>query len=124
MYRMYRKTKYHNRKTKTDGRTFDSQKEARRYKQLRQMELAGEISDLSTQVKFVLIPTQRDPITGKILERECSYIADFVYTVPQKAQLCTKSTTVVEDVKGYRTDVYRIKKKLMLLRFGIVIKEV
>ena len=88
------------------------------------MELAGEISDLSTQVKFVLIPTQRDPITGKILERECSYIADFVYTVPQEAQETTKSTIVVEDVKGYRTDVYRIKKKLMLQRFGIVIKEV
>lgn len=118
MYRMYRKSKYHNTKTKADGKTFDSRKEARRYQQLVDMENAGEISDLRTQVKFVLIPTQKDPETNKVLERECSYIADFVYVDT------TTSTTVVEDVKGYRTADYIIKRKLLLEKFGIRIQEV
>ena len=111
------KNKYGNRKTKYDGRTFDSKKEERRYRQLADMETAGLISDLRTQVKFVLIPTQKDPATGKVLERECSYFADFVYVDT------TTSTTVIEDVKGFRTADYIIKRKLMLERYGIRIQE-
>lgn len=89
------------------------------------LEKAGEISDLKTQVKFQLIPTQREPDTlgkrggirqGKMIERECSYIADFVYT--------ENGNTVVEDTKGMRTKDYIIKRKLMLWIHGIRIKEV
>lgn len=112
----YNWTKYNNKKITVDGQKFDSKKEANRYKGLRLLEKAGEIKDLRTQVKFKLIPAQRDEATGEVIERECSYKADFVYEEDGK--------TVVEDVKGFRTKEYVIKRKLMLWRYGIRIKEV
>ena len=112
----YNWTKYNNTKITVDGQIFDSKKEANRYKELRLLEKAGEIYDLRRQVKFKLIPTQRDEVTGEVVERECSYKADFVYEEDGK--------TVVEDVKGFRTKEYVIKRKLMLWRYGIRIREV
>lgn len=109
--------KYHARKVTVDGITFDSAKEATRWAELKLLERAGEIYDLQRQVPFVIIPEQRDS-NGKLLEREVKYIADFVYKA--KGQL----NRTVEDVKGMKTEVYRIKKKLMLYRNGIRIKEV
>lgn len=97
------------------GQKFDSMKEYRRYKELRLLEQAGEIQDLKCQVKFILIPTQRDSQTGKAIESECSYIADFTYTENGKE--------IVEDVKGFRTPVYKLKKKMMLYQYGIRIRE-
>ena len=81
------------------------------------MERAGAISDLKTQVPFLLIPAQKDD-AGKTIERAVKYIADFTYR--ENGQL------VVEDVKSdaTRTDVYKIKKKLMLSVHGVRIKEV
>lgn len=108
-------SKYHAKKTLVDGIVFDSQKEARRYEALKMMEKSGLITDLKRQVKFVLIPTQRE--CGKVVERECAYIADFVY----KDSL---GNYVIEDVKGIRTDAYKIKRKMMLHFYGIRIKEV
>jgi hypothetical protein len=87
---------------------FASKKEARRYGELSLLEKAGIISDLRTQVSFELIPKQDG-------ERPISYIADFVYHEDGR--------TVVEDAKGVRTDVYVIKRKLMLWRHGIKILE-
>lgn len=112
----YNWTKYNNTKITVDGQIFDSKKEANRYKELRLLEKAGEIYDLRRQVKFKLIPTQRDEVTGEVVERECSYKADFVYEEDGK--------TVVEDVKGFRTKEYVVKRKLMLWRYGIRIREV
>ena len=112
----YNLTKYNNKKITVDGQIFDSKKEASRYEELRLLEKAGAIKDLRTQVKFKLIPAQRDEATGKVIERECSYKADFVYEEDGK--------TVVEDVKGFRTKEYVIKRKLMLWRYGIRIREV
>lgn len=109
-------SKYNSKKTVVDGQTFDSKKEANRYKELRLLEKAGVIKDLRTQVKFKLIPAQRDEATGKVIERECSYKADFVYEEDGK--------TVVEDVKGFRTKEYIIKRKLLLYQYGIRIREV
>lgn len=117
--------KYHNCKVRRDGLTFDSKKEHKRYNELLLLEQAGEITHLRRQVKFVLIPTQREPSKigtrggvkkGKLLERECAYIADFVYIQNGK--------TVVEDTKGVRTKEYVIKRKLMLYTQGIRIREV
>lgn len=108
-------SKYNSKKTIVDGQKFDSKKEARRYQELLLLEKAGEIKNLSRQVKFVLIPSQRDE-NGKVVERECSYKADFTYEEGIK--------TVVEDVKGYRTKEYIIKRKLMLWQYGIRIREV
>lgn len=97
------------------GYVFDSKREFIRWCELRIMERSGVISGLDRQVKYVLIPSQRDN-TGKIVEKECSYYADFEY-------VDLKGIKVVEDCKGYRTDAYKIKKKLMMWVHGIRIKE-
>lgn len=120
-------SKYHSKKVTTaEGLVFDSKKEYRRYCELKMMEASGLISDLQRQVKFVLIPEQREPDTigkrggihkGKLLERECSYMADFVYKLPT-------GETIVEDTKGMRLSDYKIKRKLMLYVKHIRIKEV
>ena len=121
---MRKRSKYGNRKVTVGGTRYDSAKEARRHQELKLLELAGKISDLQTQVSFTLIPTQREPDVigkrggrkpGRVLERECSYVADFVYQEGGKA--------VVEDCKGFRTADYRIKRKLMLYIHGITIRE-
>lgn len=95
---------------------YDSRKEYYRAQQLKILLKCGVISDLREQVKFVLIPAQRDP-SGRLLEHECSYYADFVY-VDRDSGL-----TIVEDTKGVRTPEYIIKRKLMLRVHGISIKE-
>lgn len=124
------RSKYGSRKVTVDGITFDSKKEAVRYQELKLLERAGEIGDLQLQVKFVLIPAQYEhPHSftksgrGKCLERECSYIADFVYKVPLFVG-GEPFLPVVEDTKGYRTEAYRIKRKLMLHVHNIQVKEV
>lgn len=121
--------KYHNKKIKVDGIIFDSKKEAVRYKELKMLEKAGIIHDVQRQVKYVLIPAQYEhtgeiytkgkekgkPKKGKLIERECAYYADFVYT--------ENGETVVEDTKGVKTHEYIIKRKLMLYVHNIKIKE-
>lgn len=118
-------SKYKSRKITIDGITFDSKKEYKRFCELSLLEKAGTITDLQRQVKFLLIPEQRLPdmvgvrggiYKGRVLERKCCYIADFVYQKDGK--------TVVEDTKGYRTSDYIIKRKLMLSVYGIRIKEI
>lgn len=94
--------------TAPDGQKFDSVKEFHRWGCLRLLERAGRITDLKRQVSFELIPKQDG-------ERACTYVADFVYYEDGKM--------VVEDCKGFKTEVYRIKKKLMLWVHGIRIKE-
>ena len=111
------KNKYGATKVVSNGKTFDSKKEAKRYTELLIMQKNNHIKDLQTQVKYVLIPSQKDE-NGKVIERECSYIADFVY-FDIKA-----NKTIVEDTKGFRTPEYKIKKKLMLYVHNIRIKEV
>ena len=116
MYGRWTSSKYGNRKTEVDGILFDSAKEARRYGELDLMLKAGEIRDLRLQVPFELIPAQRDE-RGRIKERAVNYVADFVYTTRE-------GILVVEDAKGMRTDVYKLKKKMMLYFKNIEIKEV
>lgn len=78
------------------------------------LERAGAIQNLRRQVKYELIPSQR--IAGKVVERACTYTADFVYQ--------ENGQDVVEDTKGFKTPEYIIKRKLMLWRYGIRIREV
>lgn len=106
-------SKYHSRKVTIDGITFDSRKEARRYSELLLLERTGAIQNLQRQVKYELIPAQR--VDGKVAERACSYIADFVYE--------QNGRQIVEDTKGFKTPEYRLKKKLLLYFHGIVVKE-
>lgn len=109
------KPKYRSRKTVVDGITFDSKREAKRYQELSMLLVAGEISDLKLQESFELIPAQRR--NGKVAERACKYVADFVYQDKE-------GTKHVEDSKGVRTPEYIIKRKLMLYIHGIQIEEV
>ena len=92
------------RKTLVDGILFDSGKEARRFAELRMLERAGEIRDLETQPKFVLQAGFR--YKGRA-ERAVTYTADFAYTTRDGRR-------VVEDVKGVRTEAYRIRRRLFL----------
>ena len=120
------KPKYKNRKVNIDGDVFDSMKEYWRYIELKHMQADGKITDLQRQVKYILIPAQREPDKigkrggvkkGKLLEREVAYYADFVY------RLADTGTLIVEDTKGMRTTEYIIKRKLLLYMHGIRIKE-
>lgn len=134
-YRFRRKAgvKYNNTKCVVDGIQFDSKHEANRYCELKLLEKGKVISSLELQKKFVLIPTQRLPdevitlksgkqkvVQGRLLERECAYYADFCYIINETGEY------VVEDTKSpiTRTPEYKIKKKLMLYRYGISVKEV
>jgi hypothetical protein len=120
--------KYRAIKTCVNGIGFDSRKEARRYQELLLLERAGVIQNLQRQEKYVLIPAQYESYEryGKkgqelkpgqrLVEKECSYLADFVYEENGKK--------VVEDTKGVKTKDYIIKRKLMLYTHGIRIKEV
>ena len=124
------KAKYKNIKTTTfDGIVHDSAKEARRWGELLLLERAGKIIGLRRQVEFELIPPQyefyeRYSKTGKslkdgkrLIERAVVYKADFVYSDAETGE------TVVEDTKGVKTKEYIIKRKMMLYRYGIRIKE-
>jgi hypothetical protein len=108
-------SKYKAQKTTVDWITYDSRKEAVRAQELKLMQRAGLISDLQCQVPYELIPAQRSA-EGRLLERAVIYKADFVYTEDGK--------TVVEDVKGLRTKEYILKRKIMLYKYGIRIREV
>ena len=106
-------SKYHSTPTEVNGIRFDSKREANRWFELRLLERAGKIEKLKRQVKYLLIPSQyRD---GKCIERECSYLADFVYV--------KDGHLVVEDCKGFRTPEYKIKRKLMLQLYDIRLVE-
>ena len=109
-------SKYRSIQTEIDGIKFASRHEASRYAELKLLEKAGLISGLQLQRVYTLIGAQKDK-DGKLLERPVKYIADFVYTD-------SDGKTVVEDAKGIRTDVYKIKRKLMLSIYGIRIHEV
>lgn len=124
-----RNGKYNAKKVRTEDGSFMSKKELKRWNELKLQEEAGVISDLRKQVKFVLIPAQREPDTigkrggvhkGKTIEREVSYIADFVYIKDGKQ--------IVEDTKGLRKgnayDLFVVKRKMMLYFHGIKVQEV
>lgn len=118
-------SKYKSVKTQCDGITFASKKEANRYRELKLLERAGEICCLRLQVPFELIPAQYEetgevytkgknkgkPKRGKCIEKAVTYIADFVYYNSDA------TVRTVEDVKGMRTPVYIIKRKLFRWRY-------
>ena len=110
-------SKYHNQKTTVKGRTFDSKKEAERFLVLFERLNKGEIEKLATQVSFVLIPSYTNAKGEKV--KPLKYIADFCYY--------ENGRFIIEDVKGYRTEVYKIKKKLFEYKYkdeGLTITEI
>ena len=103
-----RRSKYNAQRTEVEGITFDSKKEAARWEELQLMLRAGEITELRRQVAFGLT------VNGELVG---TYKADYVYRDKQGKR-------VVEDVKGLRTDVYLLKRRLMLACHGIEVQEV
>ncbi len=93
-------------RTTVDGETFHSKREARRYQDLRLLERAGEITNLQRQVRFPI------KINGELVT---TYVSDFTYEQDGKV--------VVEDSKGWRTDMYKLKKILVKASYGIDILE-
>lgn len=93
--------KYHSKKIEVDGLTFDSKKEAKRYQELKLLERAGLITNLKLQPRYELQPAFKK--NGHSI-RKIEYVADFEY---QK-----NGETIIEDVKGYKTEAYKLKKKL------------
>jgi len=109
------KSKYHSRKETVDGITFDSRKEANRYRELCILKRAGEVVGIELQPEFVLQEGFRH--NGK-WHRPITYRADFRVTYAD-------GRVEVEDVKGMRTDTYKLKKKLLLAKYeGLIFKEV
>lgn len=104
-----RRSKYGAQPVNIDGLRFDSKKEAARWGQLVLMERAGVIQGLRRQVPFVLIDKS---IHGRAIK----YVADFSYM--------QDGVEIVEDAKGYRTEVYKLKRRMMAERYGIIVKEV
>ena len=98
--------KYKAIRTEHNGRMFASKGEARRAAELELLQRAGQIKNLAYQVKFPLV-------IGKV--KICDYVCDFQYYEP--------GAFVVEDFKGMRPPVYRLKAKLMLAIHGIQIRE-
>ena len=102
------RSKYNARKTVVDGITFDSKKEARRYEELKLQEKVEVISHLRLQPKFRLLDGFK--YNGETI-RPVNYFADFSY-------IDAEGNEVVEDVKGKKTEIYNIKKKLFLNKYG------
>ncbi len=94
-----------------DGIVFASRAESNRYHELSLLQRAGEIHDLRIQVPYILQESFRHPVHG--LQRAIKYIADFVYIEKNGME-------IVEDSKGMRTEVYKLKKKLLLARFPMI----
>ncbi len=110
MFRRYRlKSKYGNKKVTRGGRKYDSIAESKRGLKLLEMQKMGEISNLEFQVKLELLEGFRDQ--AGIKHRSIAYIADFRYLDNKTGKI------IVEDKKGFKDAVYKIKKKMLLHRY-------
>ena len=115
------KSKYHAIRTTLDGITFDSKREAARYRDLKILEKIGEIWDLELQPKFPLVVASTSGyVAGACREpqRIGEYQADFKYHDK------TRVPYVVEDVKGMKTPLYKWKKRHVEAQYGITVTEI
>lgn len=110
-----KKSKYHNTKVEYNGIKFDSVREMRHYQLLEYRQKIGEIKELKLQVPYELIPTYK--MNDKTI-RKTTYVADFVYYDTRD------NKTHVIDVKGFKTQTYKLKKKLFEYKYKIEIEEV
>lgn len=117
-------SKYHAQPTTRQGIRFASKKEARRYEELMLLLRAGEIRDLKLQPQYTLQESYIAPEGDRV--QAIRYVADFSYERRTKPDITGQEwwIPVVEDVKGQKTPVYELKKKLMRERKNIIIQEV
>lgn len=113
-----RKSKYGNKKTRVEINgewvTFDSKKEAQRYWELALLEKDGEITELKRQVPYPIV------VKGILIGK---YVADFTYCEYTRDITPKHVVQVIEDVKGFRTAIYILKKKLVEAIYNIPIRE-
>ena len=124
-------SKYRAQPTVVDGVRFASKREAARYAELKLLEKAGEIRGLVLQPRFELhaAMTLRDVGRGRDPARIGCYVGDFAFeerAVPPGGPVAFRREwrRVVEDVKGFKTPLYRWKAKHVSAEYGIVIREV
>ena len=110
-----KQNKYNNTKVEYKGIKFDSIKEMKHYQLLEYLQKIGEIKELKLQVPYELIPKYK--INNKTV-RKCVYVADFTYITTKDDKLH------IVDTKGFKTDVYRLKKKLFEYKYGVEVEEV
>ena len=111
----YKRSKYKNKKTTCDGIEFDSKKERNHYLKLKAMEEVGLIKNLELQKEYIL--QEKFVLNGKT-RRKITYKADFSYITTEDDKLH------VVDVKGFKTEVYKLKKKLFEYKYKIELEEV
>lgn len=104
-----KRSKYSAERTEVDGVTFASKKEARRYAELRDCQRAGLLRDLKLQPRYPLMVNN---------VKVATYVGDFEYSD------CEDGKRIIEDCKGFKTPVYRLKKKLFEALYGLEITEV
>lgn len=104
-----RKNKYNNKKVTIKDLIFDSKKESYRFMQLKVLEMSGKITELKLQPQYILQNGFTDNFGKK--HRSIEYRADFEYHNTEE------NLTIVEDVKGMKTDIYKLKKKLFLYKY-------
>lgn len=113
-YRRYM-SKYNSTKIKVDNIEFDSKKEANYYLKLKMLLKSGEIKDLELQKEYILQDSFK---INKKTRRKITYKPDFSYISTSDNKLH------IVDVKGFKTEVYKLKKKLFEYKFGVEIEEV
>jgi hypothetical protein len=115
------KNKFGARKVKADGHTFDSGKEHKRYQELKLLQASGEIHSLELHPKFKFTIDGRPVLIkseGYPKGRQASWSADFRYVCNRR------KAVIIEDTKGVRTDIYKLKRALCEAMFpGIIIEE-
>ncbi len=111
----YKRSKYKNKKTTCDGIEFDSKKERNHYLKLKAMKEVGLIKNLELQKEYIL--QEKFVLNGKT-RRKITYKADFSYITTEDDKLH------VVDVKGFKTEVYKLKKKLFEYKYKIELEEV
>jgi len=99
-----KKNKYRNQPTYVDGKRFASKKEAKRYNELKLLKQAGDVINFECQKSWKLYGRYR-------------YVCDFLVK-------WRNGTEDVEDVKGFKTPVYKLKKAWMKDKYNIDIVEI
>lgn len=117
-------SKYHAEKETRGEIKFDSRKEARYFDELMIRARAGEIRDLKLQPEFTLQEAYTTPEGKKV--KAIRYRADFSFERRTKPDTYGYEHWVLEvvDVKGFKTDIYKMKRKMFLNKYGFAIKEV
>ena len=119
-----RRSKYNAKPTTVDGIRFASLKEARRYQELRMLEKIKRIRNLRLQPKFPL-HTWTEKV-GAVVDKIGEYRADFAYDEIEidEGGFSGRWRPVVEDVKGFKTPLYKWKKRHVEAQYGIEIREI